>query len=86
MKAKAKIKKMELQQAGEHKIVEVTLEKGGKEYSVTAKVADVLDEKRFASLLEYWTKKKIPEDETEAAMTDEDIEKKLVKIMTPKER
>ena len=75
-----KIKKMEIQQAGEHKLIEVVLEKGTKEHKFTAKVADVLDEKRFASLLKYWKEKKIPEDEAEAVMTDEDIELKLAKI------
>lgn len=75
-----KIKKLEVQQAGERKLIEVTLEKGGREHKFTAKVADVLDEERFASVLKYWKEKKIPEDETEAAMTEEEIKVELEKI------
>lgn len=79
-----KIKKLELKQAGEHKIVEVTLEKGGKEYIFTAKAIHVLDEGKFKGLLQIWDEQMIPEQEAEGSLTDEMIERKLVGIAKPK--
>lgn len=75
-----KIKKMELESAGEHKIVKVTFEKKGAEYTFTAKATDVLDEKKFESLIKFWTEKMIPEREAEAGLTDKGIEVELEKI------
>ena len=73
------IKKMMSQQSGTHRLVEVTLEKEGEEYTFTAKATDVLDEKRFASLLRIWNKQAIPERVAEKALTDEGIETILEK-------
>ena len=81
---KTKIKSMELKRAGENKIITVTLEKGGKEYPFTAKAVDVLDKKKFASLLKFWGEKMVPEQEAEAALTDEGIEKELELLMNTK--
>ena len=80
----SKIKKLELKQAGEHKIVEVTLEKGGKEYAFTAKALHVLDEEKFKNLLQIWDEEMIPEREAEEALTDKAIEVALEKIKKPK--
>lgn len=79
-----KIKKMELDKAGEHKTVKVTFEKGAKEYTFIAKALDVVDEERFKGLLKYWTEKAIPEREIEEGMTNEAIEEKLAEIVAPK--
>lgn len=81
---KTKIKKMELEKAGEHKTVKVTFEKSGKEYEFTAKAVDVVDDERFKGLLKFWTEKAIPEREREEGMTDEVIEEKLAEIVEPK--
>ena len=73
------IKKMVSQQSGTHKLVEVTLEKDGKEYKFTAKATDVLDEQRFASLLRVWDEQAIPEIVAEKALTDKGVEEMLEK-------
>lgn len=80
-----KIKKLDLKRSGAHKLVQVTLEKGGKEYVFTAKATDVLDESRFRSLLKMWDEQAIPEAEKEAGMTDEAIEERLKKIKNPEQ-
>lgn len=79
----SKIKKLELKRAGEHKIVEVTLEKGGKEYAFTAKALHVLDERTFKDLLKIWDEKMIPEREAEKKLTDKEIKVALEKIKKP---
>lgn len=81
---KTKIKKMELKQAGEHKLVEVTLTKGGKDYLFTAKALHVLDERKFKNLLQIWDEQMIPEREREEGLTDEVIEGKLAELIEPK--
>ena len=80
----SKIKELKLKQAGEHKIVEVTLEKEGKEHTFTAKALHVLDEEMFKNLLQIWDEKMIPEREAEETLTDEVIEAALEEIKKPK--
>lgn len=77
---KTKIEKMKLKRAGKHKIVEVTLKKGGKEHVFTAKALHVLDDATFKDLLQIWDEKMIPEREAEEALTDEAIEVGLENI------
>lgn len=75
-----KVKKLDLEKSGGHKLVKVILEKGGEEYAFTAKATDVLDKVRFGSLLKIWDEQAIPELEKEAGMTDEEVEKSLKKL------
>lgn len=75
---KTKIKKMEIE--GEGKTVKATLEKGGVEYVFYAKSVDVMDEKRFKSLLEFWNEKAIPEKEAEEGLTEEKLKVRFKKM------
>ena len=85
-----KIKSMEVEDAGDSKIVKITLEKAGKEYEFSARPTDVMDEKRFKSLLKFWDEKAIVEREeaegiTEKNLTDR-IKEKVGKIISPPAR
>jgi len=74
-----KIKKIEIEEAGGNKMVKVTLEKDKEEYVFYARATDVLDEKKFKSLLKYWNEKAIPEKEAEAGFTEEQLKELLKK-------
>ena len=85
-----KIKSMEVEDAGDSKIVKITLEKGGKEYEFSARATDIMDEKRFKSLLKFWNEKAIVEREemegiTEKNLTDR-IKEKVGQIISPPEK
>ena len=85
-----KIKSMEVEDAGESKIVKVILEKGGKEYEFSARPTDIMDEKRFKSLLKFWNEKAIVEREESEGITKKNladrIKEKVGEIISPPER
>jgi len=73
-----KIKKIDLEKGG--KTVKATLEKDGVDYVFYARSIDVMDEKKFESLLKFWNEKAIPEKEAEAGFEEEGLNARFKKM------